>query len=107
VRHNDGASPEVVAGLAAKSFRELVERAETMFAANDHFPIPLLEDLLDGMTSVAANRQGKRCRCGAPVDMTGRTYEMKCWRCFLDDKAANQSRRRVERGRVGHDPSTR
>jgi hypothetical protein len=92
--HNEGAPPHKVADLATLSVDELVARADRLF---DYVGLPdqLLADLLDGMAATAASRKDRLCPCGEPVDMTGRTYEMVCWRCFLDKKADTQKRRRV------------
>jgi hypothetical protein len=92
--HNEGAPPHKVAALANLNVGELVDRADRLF---DHVGLPnqLLADLLDGMAATAASRKDRQCPCGEPVDMTGRTYEMLCWRCFLDKKAEGQRRRRV------------
>jgi hypothetical protein len=92
--HNEGAPPHKVAALAGLSVSELAARADNLF---DYVGLPdeLLGDLLDGMAETAANRKARLCTCGGPVDMTGRTYEMLCWRCLLDKKADGKRRRRV------------
>jgi hypothetical protein len=92
--HNEGAPPQKISALATLSVRELAVRADRLFEFVG-LPDELLADLLDGMAATAASRKDRLCPCGEPVDMTGRTYEMLCWRCFLDRKADGQRRRRV------------
>jgi hypothetical protein len=92
--HNEGAPPQKVAALATLSVSELVARAERLFEYVG-LPDELLAELLDGIAETAANRRDRVCPCGEPVDMTGRTHEMLCWRCFLDKKADSERRRRV------------
>jgi hypothetical protein len=91
--HNPGVSPERLAVLCAMSLEDHLERAERNIEAIG-LPPPVLRHLFEEMADIIAARINRRCACGAPVDISGRTYEMMCWRCFLDYKASQQRKRK-------------
>jgi hypothetical protein len=76
-------SSEMVDAFSALSIERLVQMSEDNFNRSLE---PMFLSLLRDMYKIGKSRIDSKCKCGNPVDLTGRFAEISCAQCYYGKK---------------------